>query len=271
MIYGKFIKDDTPSIDIKTIIKLQEIGIDFSDERIYTNPDIIDEALIEAPKAAKNLKDNLADLKDLKNQWKKVADSFTMHKWIYRYIKDDKQEEMLKKHYDNICKEDISYGDYKKSFNFLCQFFGIPNKGVIIEWITFDKDKEDKEQKKISIRYSRGQAKVNIPEEFRLVHTSPVDNISELIPAFRSKTKGKFLYPSKRIFFTVEKNINPFKYGVSKKTKLTKYTPVNKILTAYIDPTYAIFKERSVYVETDKPIPVVNYIKKFARMFRRDE
>lgn len=272
-------EDEIPSIDFSVLEQLNELGLDFENESTWTDPEgsidtllaSTNEAFIEAPKAIDNLKANLEDLKDLKNQWKKVADKFTMHKWIYRYIKDDKQEAMLKKYYNNICREDISWKDYKYSYNFLCQFFGIPNKGTIIEWITFDKDKEDKDQKKISIRYSRGEAKVNIPEGMKLIHTSPVANIKELIPVFRSKTKGKFLYPNKRVYFTVQKNIDPFKYGVGKKVKLSQYTPANKILSAYIDPTYAMFKERSVYVESEKPIPVVNYVKKFASKFRRDE
>ena len=76
-------------------------------------------------------------------------------------------------------------------------------------------------------------------------------------------------------------DINPFRYGLgNQKSKLAKYTVFNKVIssketselskytpsteiqTAYIDPTYAIFKERSVYVDTEKPISVKPYTKK---------
>lgn len=266
-IYG-YILDESetiPVIDYNALLLAEACGFDFENP----SEESLNEALIEAPKALKNLKMNLDDINDLKNQWKKVASKFTMHKWIERFIKDEKQDAMLHKYHDIICDDNVSYSDYKKAYKFFCQFFGIPNKDTIIEWIEFQNSKDSNTNKKIAIRYSKGLAKVNIPEGMKLVHTSPADNITALNPAFKSKTKGKFFYPNNRIYFTVQKNINPFKYGVDKKTKLTQYTPANKILTAYIDPTYAIFKERSVYVETEKPIPVVNYVKQ--SKFRRDE
>lgn len=265
-IFGKLLQEnDIPSIDYSVLEFAQEMGLSLEE---LSN---LDEAVLELPKSIKNAKLNMEDIKDIKNQWKKVAEKFTMHKWIYRYIKDEKQEVMLHKYHDIICQDDVNYQEYRKAYKFFCQFFGIPTNGTIIEWIEFGNNKEDKEMKQIAVRYSKGIAKVNIPEGMKLVHTSPANDIKQLIPSFKSKTKGKFFYPNKRVYFTVQKNIDPFKYGVDKKIKLTQYTPANKILTAYIDPTYAIFKERSVYVETDSPINVVKFDKKSAGLFRRDE
>lgn len=275
-VYGNYLNNnnDIPSIDLGVLIELNELGADLE------NIDSLDESFMQS-KVIDDIKKKQINLQDLKNQWKKVADKFTMHKWIYRYIKDDKQEEMLHKYYDILCDDNVSYGEYKKAYKFFCNFFGIPSKGTVIEWFTFDTDKQDKGQKKIAIRYSRGIAKVNIPEGMRLLHTSPAKNIKELIPTFKSKTKGKFFYPQKRVYFTVDKDINPFRYGLgNQKSKLAKYTVANKVIssketselskytpsteiqTAYIDPTYAIFKERSVYVDTEKPISVKPYVKK---------
>ena len=59
------------------------------------------------------------------------------------------------------------------------------------------------------------------------------DNIKELNPSFRSKLTGRFLYPSKRCFFTVAKQIKP-KQAALEKTKTTRYTPSSEIKTAYI-------------------------------------
>ena len=36
---------------------------------------------------------------DLLKQWAAAKKNFAEKKWIYRFIKDDKQKEMLKKHY----------------------------------------------------------------------------------------------------------------------------------------------------------------------------
>lgn len=175
---------------------------------------------------------------------------------------------MIHKWYDIICDPNVKYGDYKRAYSFFCNFFGIPNKGTIIEWFSFDSDKTDKVQKKISIRYSRGLAKVNIPDGMILYHSSPAKGISKLIPSFKSKTQGKFFYPSNRVFFTVQKDINPFKFGLGKNkyipikdVKLFRYTPKKEIREVYIDPTYSLRGEinlRSVYIETDQPIPVID-------------
>lgn len=266
------ILDETVELDFDFLMKLEEENLNIDDldqldENLLTET-VSD--LIPGAKTAEEIKSHVDNIRELKNQWKKVSDKFTMHKWIYRYIKDDKQEAMLHKWHDILCCEnnDASgkeYNDYKRAYRFFCNFFGIPTSGTIIEWITFDTDKQDKGQKKISIRYSKGLAKVRVPEGMLLYHTSPAENISELNPAYKSKTKGKFFYPQKRVYFTVQKKINPFKYGMgtnkyisTSTAKLYKYTPAKEITTVYIDPTYAMFSERSVYVDTESPIKVLD-------------
>lgn len=209
----------------------------------------------------------IANTEELKAQWKQVADKFVKHKWIYRYI-DAKQKEQLEKHYANLTNEEVSYKDYKKSFKYIANFMGVPADKIIIENMIFSKDKKDKEQDIVAIKYSKGLAKVIIPDGVKLIHVSPVENIKELIPSFRSKVKGKYMYPTKRCFFTVAKDINPKKAGLEKK-KTYRYTPKNQIKTAYIDPTYADFGNGSVYVELDNGnIPVENYDKKLEKLLK---
>jgi hypothetical protein len=244
-----------PTIDYDFLVKLDEAGLTFDD---------LNEMLTEG--VISDTKSNISNIVDLRNQWKKIADKFEMHKFIERYIKDDKQDKLVHKHFDIICDDNVNYGEYKRSFAYLCSFFGLPNKGVIIEWITFYEGKDG--QKIAKLRFSKGLAKVNIPEGMRLFHSTTVKGIDNLIPAFKSKTKGKYFYPSKRVFFTVQKNINPYKFGSGKHkylniadTKMYKYTPKQLYQTAYIDPSYSLKSEgglRSVYIETDKNIPVVD-------------
>lgn len=222
--------------------------------------EIYDESVID------NIKQKITDLKDLKSQWKEIAGQFVKHKWIYRYT-DNKQKERLEKYYNMLTSDDVSYADYKKAFRYICSFMGIPKDTVIIEDMVFKKDDKDKDQDIIALRYSKGLAKVKIPENVKLIHVSPAENIKELIPSFRSKVKGKYMYPSKRCFFTVAKDIKPNHAGLEK-TKTTRYTTKNHIDTAYIDPTYADFSSGSIYIETDKPIPVENYEKKMLDIFK---
>ena len=209
----------------------------------------------------------LKTTKELKDQWKSVADKFVKHKWIYRYI-NDKQKEQLEKHYAVLCDENTNYSTYKRSFAAIAKFMGLQNDNIILETIIFEKDKEDKEQWKMSVRYSKGRVKVNIPEGVRLIHVSPADNIRELNPSFRSKLSGRFLYPSKRCFFTVAKEIKP-KQAALEKTKTVRYTPSTEIKSAYIDPTYSDFGSGSVYIETDSPIPVQNFDTFLQKLFKK--
>lgn len=206
-----------------------------------------------------DVKSRITDLKSLKDQWKNVADTFVKHKWIYRYI-DDKQKEKLKKEYKVLTDDDSSYTAYKKSFIYICNFFGIPYDKVIIENMMFTKDKKDKEQWELALKYSKGLAKVMIPDGIKLIHISPAKNIDALIPSFRSKIKGKYMYPSKRVFFTLVKDIKPTKAGLER-TNTYRYTPKSKITYAYIDPTYADIGSGSVYIDTENSIPVKKYEK----------
>ena len=232
----------------------------------YNNYDISDtDTIFESVQFIDNMKKNYNNTKDLRDQWKKVADQFVKHKWIYRYI-NDKQKENLEKHYAKLTDEKTSYSVYKRSFAAICKFMGIPSDKVIIENMIFTKDKKDKEQWELALKYSKGLAKVSIPDGIRLIHVSPIEGINELIPSFRSKTKGKYMYPSKRIFFTIAKDIKPTQAGLEGK-KTCRYTPKNDIKEAYIDPTYADFSSGAVYVETDTSIPVETLERKLFGIF----
>lgn len=222
--------------------------------------------IFEDVKFLDDIKKKMSNVSDLKDQWKKVADKFVKHKWIYRYI-NDKQKESLEKWYSCLTDDDVSYGDYKKAFRYICNFMGLPYKTVIIENMIIVKDKEDKDQWELSLKYSKGLAKVTIPDGVHLIHVTPVRGINELIPSFRSKTKGKYMYPSKRVFFTVGKDIKPTQAGLEGQ-KTCRYTPKEEIKTAYIDPTYADFSSGAVYVETDKPIPIDTYDRVMEKVFK---
>lgn len=244
-------QEDIPEIDFMTLVKLKEACIDLNCDTI----DSLNEAFLDPPESVKLAKEKIDSLIDLRNQWKKVADKFVMRKWIYRYVKDEAEEAKIRKYYDALRDENTSYNEYKKAFKAICNFFSLSNNDLIIENLQFDYDKKDKKQKKCALRYSRGMARVNIPDNIDLIHVSPANNIKELIPSFRSKLKGRFMYPSKRCFFTVAHKINPYHAGLEGK-KTSKYRPKQHYKVAYIDPTYAMFKDGSVYIETDRPIPV---------------
>lgn len=224
-------------------------------------PNYINESIKDS---AMELRNNIVNLSKLKNEWKGIADKFVKNKWVYRYIKSEDEETKLKKWYDIITNTE-DYQEYKRVFKNLANYFGLPAEQIIIEWLTFEKSK-NAEPDRACLRYSKGLVKVKIPKGVSLIHTSPISDIKSLVPSFRSKTKGKFFYPSKRVFFTVAKDINPRKNG-TQNTKLTKYVTKQEFTDVYIDPTYTSFMDGSVMIITDKPIPVDKYESKLSKLF----
>ena len=266
---------------MNNMLALQEMNQEFVDsidesiENYFNEEDDIlgyggyfQEGVVDDVKAiVKDTYKKEVDINALKKEWAEKTKNFVSHRWTYRYLKDDKQKQMVKNYFDILCKEDVSYGEYKRAFNFICQFMGLQKDSVILENIEFKKDKYDKDQEVVAIRYSKGLIKVKIPDTASLIHMSPVDNITELIPSFRSKIKGRFLYPCKRVYFSLAKNINPKKAGLEK-SKTIKYTTKNKFSYAYIDPACSKYKYgAAVYIATDQPIPVEKFEKKMIKLF----
>ena len=249
--------NDEP-IDLSLLIEMNQLGVS-----IFDDLDTLDEGVVE------KIKKHFTDIAELKKQWKKFADKFVRHEWIFRYI-TPQQEEMINKYYHMLTDEDTTYGNYRKAFKFFCNFIGIPADKSILENITIERNKKDSERTKLCVRYSKGLVKVYIPDDIKLVHVSPVKGITELIPSFRSKVKGKYMYPSKRVFFTVKGEIRKNQAGLEGQ-KLNSYITKDHYDTAYIDPTYSLFKDGCVYIETDKPIPVTTNIQKGISKLLKEE
>lgn len=244
---------DEPILDTEIIEASNYTDIDLYLDTFCGSADCYNESVID------DFKDKVISVKDLWDQWKKSTKSFVKHKWIYRYV-NDKQKAQLEKHYEVLKNQDTNYSTYKRSFAAICKFVGLPTDTIILENVIFKKDDVDKEMNIMAVKYSKGKVKVTIPDGVKLIHTHVANDgvkIDNLIPAFRSKTVGKYMYPSKRCFFTCIKPINNNKAGM--KGAVNKYTPKQPITTAYIDPTYPDFGSNSVYVETDIPIPMENY------------
>ena len=228
------------------------------------NADCYNESVIS------DIKRDVLNVADLYKQWKNSAGNMIEHKWIFRYITPE-QKERLEKHYDVLKSENVNYSTYKKSFNFISKFMGLPSDSIILENVVIKKDGRDKNQDVIHVKYSKGKIKVNIPDGVRLMHVRAEEDgnhIDHLIPSFRSRVVGKYMYPSKRCYFTCIKAINPGKAGFEGKTNFNKYTPKTPIKTAYIDPACADFGNNAVYVETETPIPVERLSSFFERLFK---
>lgn len=191
----------------------------------------------------------LSSDKNFNKVWDDMA-TYIKHK--RKAIQHDKMKsgelETLKKHYKTISETNI-YQRYLLSFKWICKFFGVDN-GVTIDHLWFNEDK-------VVLDYNDFKAKkITLPADVGLIHTSPKSDLPELEPTFRSKAKGKYLYPSKRVFFSVgKKAVKPTKCGLEGQ-KTFKYRPKEDIKAVYIDPTYPEFKLGYCYIDTSFPIPV---------------
>lgn len=242
---------DIEAIDYEALMEISDIFEEYTIGEELT----LAEAFVDNFKSEKlqNFKAKLESEKDLKNQWEKLGKMMVTNKWITRYV-NPQQEAMIQKYLDIMNKEDVKWTEYRLAFVQICKFFGLNNRETVIEWLEFQ-DKGN-EGRVAACRYSKGLARVNIPPNIRLTHFSPVDKLTELQPTFKSKKAGKFFYSSPRVYFTIKEKLNPFKFGVDRHVTRICYQTVDYISTAYIDPTYILFKDRCVYVDTVKPIRV---------------
>lgn len=88
---------------------------------IYYNENYSDKYFNES--LIDDVKTYASNLKDLFDQYKKIAGTFVTHKWIERYI-NAATKEQISKHYNVICDEKTTYSAYKRSFEFIRKFMG---------------------------------------------------------------------------------------------------------------------------------------------------
>lgn len=232
---------DDPVIEGPTFASLDEFvqyyGLEYAD-------DTIEESSGLKSDVGKKIQ-HTTDLKAVKKAWNIAAKKFD-HKSMKKKI-NVIQRKKLNDAYE-IMKKTTQYSEYKPKFDEVCKFFGLTPDHVIIEHLHIGKDTA-------KIDYSAGVQKVVIPAGTRLIHVSPVNDITALKPTFKSKVSGAYMYSSNRCFFTLAKDIPANKAGLEGQT-VTKYTPVETIRTAYIDQACTSYGMGAVYVDSNYPIKV---------------
>lgn len=252
-------------VETEKPIKVEEVGLKKSAKNEsamvgfddYGN-EILDEGILSLISDAYK---RFTTFDELKKFWNKKQKIFKTHVWDERVIPEG-QEKQYESAYKQLLRTDESYLTYQRCFNKFCRLFSIMPQTTIIENLILRKNREGRLT--VSMRYSNGLVKVELPDDVELIHVSPAKDIKELIPTHKSKTTGKYFYYSPRVFFTIKKRIAANKAGLEN-TKVFPYTPKEKIKTVYIDPTYTNYKEGSVFVPTTTPIPVVTKEQKSTR------
>lgn len=147
-----------------------------------------------------------------------------------------------------------SYPVYKKLFNQICKDFGLIGQDPVI---ARHRVKKDKATGMITVKldYDSEKKRIVIPNGKTLIHKSPLKGFRNLKPSFRSKTRGKFLYPRKRVYFSIGKPMPDTKMGTEGEQSF-QYTPSRPIKTAYIDPTWKNYSTGACYIDSESPIAV---------------
>lgn len=198
-----------------------------------------------------------ADKKFVKNNWKSEQSRISSG-WKTIYVNDQNYEQIRKLW--NIATTTDRFSIYKHTVQHLLSFFKISGNGIVINRMEY-KGKSDEGMHTFQIQTHSGARKIIIPNGTLLIHCSPTENIAELKPSFRSRTRGRFLYPDQRVYFSLGKPIKSSKAGLENRTTF-KYTPRETVQTAYIDPAASQFSTGAVYLLTNTNIPVISLEKK---------
>ena len=241
-----FVQDD--EININSLEEfLEYYGLEFADD---------DEVIKESFNAAMgHMARKKMDYQYFKNLWR---DRIGRHEFKKKTVPlNEKQYKKLLKDYETL-QTSKDYIIYKRAYEDICKFFTLKLEYTSIKGINFDLDLNTNDRKAI-IEYYEGKRKIIIPNDTTLIHTSKEGNIKELKPSFCSKVKGLFMWPSKRVYFSLGKKLSADEIHERNNTgKLYHYTPAETIRTAYIDPEITNFNSASVYVDTSFPIKVIN-------------
>lgn len=198
--------------------------------------------------------------KEFDKIWAKSNSNIKKFKNIWKSMSPREYKDWKSKY--NILRTTENYGRYKRVYNDMKKIFGITDKNTVIR--RFKTEKNNKGGYDVKCEVSIGARKIIIPNGTRLTHVSPAAGITELKPTYRSKNGDSFFYPTKRVYFTLQKDVDVHSAGLHGMQQ-NKYTPVEDIKTAYIDPCAGDRKFGYIYVETDYPIrikPIQDVVKK---------
>ena len=189
---------------------------------------------------------------NLKKNWKTLSDKFVKRKVKTIKLTNDEYDKLMEAF--NACKkEDVRVNEYQANYKKVCDIIKIGKKDSVIEFLELKKNPLGYF---CTFRYSEGnKIPIMLDNNSQLIHKSPLHNLSVLKPTFKSKLSGKYLTPTPRVYFTVSKVIDSTKMG-TEGMKTYKYTPVEHIMKAYLDPVYSTFQDSAIYVETRFPIKV---------------
>lgn len=241
-----FIEEDIPKF-----VSLEEFceyyGLEIVDEE---HEDLMEESFMTTVgKVSRHMEHE----KDFRNMWKDLAHRIS-HKVIKKEVKT-KDYQTLHNSY-NIMKSSRDYSTYKKAYETICKFFNLKAPETSIKYIKFDEVVGKKNTWTVELSYNSGRRQVMIPNGSMLIYTSSKSGIKELEPTFCSKKAGYFMWPTKRVYFSLARNSMGKDISISKNTKKFKYTPVENIRNVYIDVDSPSVSMGSVYVDTRFPIRV---------------
>lgn len=244
-------------------------------EKIKTDDDIqeVKETIDEVQEEVEIIKDKLEGLserEEFETHDTSIPDFVKIEKnrGINRFVNivniSDNMFEILNSHIKTM-REALTFPEYKSALNAFKSILKLPD-ACTINAISKEHGK-DPDSNKIHFYYTQ-DAKPIPNKNYQLLHSTVTDNITQLIPAWKSN--DGYFYNSPRVYFATmpvdrmghrlnEKDgkLSGFDLNTGHNTTMHVYTPSIEFNKVCADTTLSNFRKiGSVYIETETPIPV---------------
>lgn len=244
-------------------------------EKIKTDDDIqeVKETIDEVQEEVEIIKDKLEGLSEREEfetcdtsipDFVKIEKNRGINRFVNIVNISDNMFELLTSHIKTM-KEASTFPEYKSALNAFKSILKLPD-ACTINTISEEYGK-DPDSNKIHFYYTQ-DAKPIPNKNYQLLHSTVTDNITQLIPTWKSN--DGYFYNSPRVYFATmpvdrmghqlnEKDgkLSGFDLNTGHDTTMHVYTPSIEFNKVCADTTLSNFRKiGSVYIETETPIPV---------------
>lgn len=176
-----------------------------------------------------------------------------------------------------VCRTTDDYKEYRKSFNTLCELTGLSSRKIIASGSSSSYTADNGYIYLYNNKNKESRKSFTLPQGTKLYHTSNIPNLTELKPTFRAgkinssvidkKRNQDSLYPTKRVYFFIDNpgsrttTNNEQKYIARDGEYVYQYT--GPLANIKYDTEGG--NKKSVFIETDKPVPVKDVTNQFRK------
>ena len=209
------------------------------------NDQFIEEGISQLVKQSFNTNWKTSDQSSVRKVFKSNTVTEEEYEELYQIIK--------------ILRHCETYQEYKPAFCKLCKYCHIVPNGTIISKLQL-KSGSIKDRNFLLVEYAYNTRKIKLEENQKLFHISKIEGIKKLKPFFRGKSERGYLYDKPRIYLTVYEKMPKIMADYGSKVTMHHYKVIPTIKEAYVDPLLRAGAMGAVYIETNKSIPVQEFV-----------